>query len=188
MKKFGTDPKVKKTLVRNYEEKAKSCSRNHDEQKANSNAIPKQNIRNGHTQNENELGQPSLCSSEVLANYLTDVTKNLPLPQYIEDNNIDKEQINAKMTKKLNIHFNEKLYKNLVELNVNAEVHKTRKDRKPLRASTKRDLEPNIEDFCQDEKEKDLPPAIPVPPCKFKPIKKVENGQLHKLIASFEKL
>lgn len=98
MKKFGTDPKVKKTLIRNYDEKAKTCSRNHDEQTANSIAVPKQNLQNRHTHNENELGQPTLCSSEVLANYLTDVTKNPPPLQCIEDKNVDKEKINAKVS------------------------------------------------------------------------------------------
>lgn len=94
------------------------------------------------------------------------------------------------MTKKLNFHFNDRIYKNLIELNANVDDLKTKRGKRPVQSagSTKKDVEPNIEDFCQDDKESDIVPVIPVIKTKFKPVKKVENGQLHKLIASFEDL
>lgn len=93
------------------------------------------------------------------------------------------------MTKKLNFHFNDKIYKNLVELNASVENLKSKKDKRPSSlTSVKRELEPNIEDFFEDEKEIDSPPNIPVLKPKFRPIKKVEDGRLHKLVAAFEDL
>lgn len=94
------------------------------------------------------------------------------------------------MTKKLNFHFNDKMYKNLIELNASVEEFKCRKDRRPSSSTkpNKKDVEPNIEDFYEDEKEIDSPPSIPVLKPKFKSIKKTEDGRLHKLVAAFENL
>lgn len=93
------------------------------------------------------------------------------------------------MTKKLNFHFNVRIYRNLIELNASAENSKSRKDRRTSSiTSQKRDLEPNIEDFYEDEVEIDSPPTIPVLKPKFKPIKKVEDNRLHKLVSAFEDL
>ncbi|XP_028167380.1 uncharacterized protein LOC114357792 [Ostrinia furnacalis] len=188
MNRHGFDSKVKKTLNRNCEQKTKppalketsvfdiGCSN-----------LPTADRSSRSSQKENQLNQPSLCSSEALAHYLTDVKKSLPSPTPLED--IDKCQYSSKMTKKLNFHFNDRIYKNLIELNANVEDLKTKRDKRVHSASSsKRDMEPNIEDFYQDEIESDVMPVIPVIKPKFKPVKKVENGQLHRLIASFEDL
>lgn len=92
------------------------------------------------------------------------------------------------MTKKLNFHFNDKIYRNLIELNANIDL-KSKKYKRPSSAvSVKRDVEPNIEDFYEDIKDEDIPPSIPVRKLKFKPVRKVENGELHRLVSSFENL
>lgn len=66
---------------------------------------------------------------------------------------------------------------------------KIKKDRKSSSTtSLKKDLEPNIEDFYEDEKEIDSPPSIPILKPKFRTIKKVDGGRLHKLVAAFEDL
>lgn len=98
--------------------------------------------------------------------------------------------LNLQMTKKLNFHINNKIYKNLIELNASIEDTKIRKDKRSTTSagSTKRDLEPDIEDFCNDEREIDSPPKITIVKPKFKPIREVEDGHLHKLVASFEVL
>lgn len=56
------------------------------------------------------------------------------------------------------------------------------------KAVIKKDLEPNIEDFCQEEKDQDIYPDIPILKRNIKLIKGSENGRLHRLIASFETL
>lgn len=88
------------------------------------------------------------------------------------------------MTKKLNFHFTDKIYKNLIELNANVEEIKSKKERRPI--SIKKDVEPNIEDFYEDTNEIDVAPKIPIVRPKYKPLKNVENGDLHKLIKEFE--
>ncbi|XP_013190058.1 uncharacterized protein LOC106134521 [Amyelois transitella] len=188
MNKCGTDPKVKKSLVRNFEQKVKPARKQvvHDVTMASSsnNGISPKNA-----QVEKELSQPTLCSSEALANYLSDVKKSLPPSE--ENVRVDKGQFSSKITKKLNFHFNDRIYKNLIELNANVEETKSRKSgRRPSSglSHSKRDLEPNIEDFFEDEKEIDSPPNIPVMKPKYKPVKYIENGDLHKLVASFEDL
>ncbi|CAG4994669.1 unnamed protein product [Parnassius apollo] len=192
MKKIGSDPKVKKTLIRNYEKKPSSKVKEavYEVQASSSNVLHKKSPRKERSSNNNNvLSCPSLCSSEVLANYLSDVTKNLSPPPVDEDLDIDKAQLKTKMTIMLNFHFNDRMYKNLVELNANGdETQKRIKDKQSTKFSIKKDLEPNIEDFIIDEKDEDLIPTIPVPSTKFKTVKKVENGKLHKLISSFEKL
>lgn len=93
------------------------------------------------------------------------------------------------MTKKLNFHCNDRIYRNLIELNANVEDIKKRNHKRPTSStSMKKDLEPNIEDFSEEFSEQDSPPSIPVIKPKFKMVKKVENGQLHKLVSSFENL
>lgn len=93
------------------------------------------------------------------------------------------------MTKKLNFQFNDRIYNNLIELNASVDGLKSKKDRRTSSAtSLKKDLEPNIEDFYEDEKEIDTPPTIPILKPKFRTIKKVDDGRLHKLVAAFEDL
>lgn len=94
------------------------------------------------------------------------------------------------MTKKLNFHFNDRIYKNLIELNANFDDSKLRKDKRPLSASnsTKRDMEPNLEDFYEEDIDIDTAPTIPVLKPKFKPIWRVEDGELHRLISTFDDL
>ncbi|XP_047535601.1 uncharacterized protein LOC125069988 [Vanessa atalanta] len=184
MRKSGSDPKVKKTLLRNYEQRILKLPKTiHD-----SDSGPSKLEKPSH-QIEQDLDQPALCSSEALANYLTDVRKSASLPRP-EELNIDQVQISAKITKKLNFHFNDRIYKNLVELNTDIANLKSRRDKKPIKNITpmKKDLEPNIDDFCQDEKENDVCPEIPVIKRKIKPIRRSEDGAIHRLIASLEKL
>ncbi|CAB3230208.1 unnamed protein product [Arctia plantaginis] len=180
--KSSSNSKVKKTLLRNYELKVKPSMRKqvvHDIA-CSSNSTVKSNL----SEKEN-LSQPSLCSSGALANYL-----EVPPQLFSEDLNVDQGQVSAKVTKKLNFHFNDKMYKNLIELNASVEEFKSKKDRRPSSSTTsnKKDVEPNIEDFYEDEKEIDSPPSIPVLKPKFKPIKRTEDGRLHKLVAAFENL
>ncbi|XP_031764682.2 uncharacterized protein LOC113516150 [Galleria mellonella] len=189
MNKLGTDTKVKKSLVRNYEQKVRHSSRNQViyDVACSSKELEKTEQS---SQKENELSQPSLCSSEALANYLSDVKNSLPAPLTIEDINVEKGEIASKLTKKLNFHINDRIYKNLIELNANVSDLKTKKNKRSTSAmnQVKRDLEPNIEDFYQDEEEIDLPPSIPIIKPKFKPVKKIDDGHLHRLMAAFETL
>lgn len=77
----------------------------------------------------------------------------------------------------------------MVELNASFEDLRAKKEKRPTgRAVTKKDLEPNLEDFFEDDLEVDCPPDVPVIRPKFKPLKTVENGQLHTLVTSFESL
>ncbi|CAH0720514.1 unnamed protein product, partial [Brenthis ino] len=189
MKKTGTDPKVKKTLVRNYEKKIRIERKGvHDVD-----AGPSKLNKNPHkplTQRDINLDEPTLCSSEVLASYLSDVRKSVPPPLSPDDLNINKSHINAKITKKLNFHFNDRIYKNLVELNADITNLQDKQDKKNTknRIPLKKDLEPRIEDFCQEEKEPDVCPNVPILKRNITLLKGVEDGRLHRLIASFEKL
>ncbi|XP_049876195.1 uncharacterized protein LOC126373884 [Pectinophora gossypiella] len=188
MNKAKSDPKVKKTLVRNYEQKVKPGGRCEVIRDVESDRI--EDIGSGSSLKKTGLSEPSLCSSAALANYLSDVKKSLPPPLSVDDLNVERGELCSKMTKKLNFHFNDRIYKNLVELNATIEELKTKKDKKSASGAhvIKKDLEPNIEDFCEDEIEPDFPPKIPVIKSKFRPVKTVEDGRLHKLIASFEVL
>lgn len=80
------------------------------------------------------------------------------------------------------------MYKNLIELNAGIEEIKIRKDKRSASSIglAKKDLEPDIEDFCEDEKELDLPLKIPIIKPKFRPTKSIDDGHLHRLVASFE--
>ncbi|CAH2092612.1 unnamed protein product [Euphydryas editha] len=190
MKKAGADPKVKKTLLRNYEQRVRAQSKTVQNCDAGSSKLDKQLTNtNFDYHKDHDLNQPSLCTSEAIANYITDVRKCGP-PLSPEDLNFDQAQINAKITKKLNFHFNDKIYKNLVELNSDIVNTKSKHNKKPAKniAPMKKDLEPNLEDFCQDEKENDICPDFPIFKNNYKPIRKFEDGSLHNLIASFENL
>lgn len=84
MKKAGTDPKVKKTLLRNYElkgRKAEVVSAGSSKEKPCS-----------------ELDRPALCSSETLANYLTDVKKSVAPPLSEEDLKVSKSERSARVS------------------------------------------------------------------------------------------
>ncbi|XP_039756266.1 uncharacterized protein LOC120630962 [Pararge aegeria] len=179
MKKAGTDPKIKKTLLRNYEQKVDKDKKTRTVSAGSSKVKA--------CSNKNELDHPALCSSAALANFISDVKNSAPPPHSLEDLKVSKTELSAKITRKLNFHFNDRIYRNLVELNADIANVKNKKDKK-TKAPLKKDQEPSIEDFCHDEKEDDLPPNIPLTKCKFKPIRSVESGQLHKLLASFEKL
>ncbi|KAM3959659.1 LOW QUALITY PROTEIN: uncharacterized protein ACR2FA_006308 [Aphomia sociella] len=188
MKRGGTDPKVK-SLVRNSEQKINQSSCNQVVYDVACSSRESEKIQRS-SQKENELNEPTLCSSEALANYLTDVKKSLPTPLSTENSNIDKGELTSKLTKKLNFHFNDRIYKNLIELNANVSDMKSKRDRRPTSSTSivRRDLEPTIEDFYQDEEEIDVAPSVPVVKPKFKPVKQIDDGQLHELVASFEVL
>lgn len=95
MKKAASDTKVKKTLLRNYELKVKpstrkqvvACSSNSTSQKSSSSS-----------QKENELSQPTLCSSGAIASYIADVKKLPPPPLSSEDLNVDRGQLCSKVS------------------------------------------------------------------------------------------
>ncbi|KAG7312473.1 hypothetical protein JYU34_001983 [Plutella xylostella] len=188
MKKSSTDVKVKKTLVRHCEQKIREPLQPRVvrdlEIKPNSSGT----IQSSVAQKENELSEPTLCSSVALANYLNDVKRSLPRPLSAEDHYIDKAKATAKMTKKLNFQFNDRIYNNLIELNANIEESRTKKDKRSSRTSVKRDIEPNIEDFFEHKIEKDSAPEVILIKPMFKPLRKVEEGSLHALVASFEDL
>lgn len=74
MRKSSFDTRVKKTLVRHSEQNAPSKSKVvHDFEIRDrcEGSLPS-------TQKVIDLGQPTICSSEVFANYLNDVKKCLP--------------------------------------------------------------------------------------------------------------
>ncbi|CAG9564868.1 unnamed protein product [Danaus chrysippus] len=184
MKKAANDPKVKKSLLRNYEKRISKESKAVLDVDSDSSNVLKANG----SQKENKLDQPTLCTSEVLASYLVGAHSAIP-PLTTNDTNINKTAINAKVTKKLNFHFNDRIYKNLVEINTDVANLKCKKDMKTKSTtSLKKDLEPSIDDFCSNEKEDDEFPDVPDIKPKFKAIRKMEDGRLHQLIASFEKL
>ncbi|XP_038222415.1 uncharacterized protein LOC119840002 [Zerene cesonia] len=184
MKKAGADPKVKKTFVRHSEQNV----RNNHKVVHDVAGSSKSSAVNFIKPTDQELDKPTLCSSEVLANYLTDAKHAIPRAHKLDDLNIDKAQISTKVTKKLNFHFNDRIYKNLVELNADIASSKNKKGKKVRTNLVKKDLEPNIEDFCQEEKEEDECPHIPVIKPKVKPVKRIESSSLHKLVSSFEVL
>ncbi|KAJ8712100.1 hypothetical protein PYW07_004942 [Mythimna separata] len=187
MSKSASDSKIKKTLLRNYEIKVKPSTRRTVEHDFASSSNSKKSTRL--SQKENELNEPSLCSSGVIASYISDLKKLSPPPLSSEDLNVDRGQLCAKMTKKLNFQFNDRIYNNLIELNASVENQKSKKDRRSSSTTVlKKDLEPNIEDFFEEEKEIDSPPSIPILKPKFRTIKKVDDGRLHKLVAAFEDL
>ncbi|XP_059057767.1 uncharacterized protein LOC131851299 [Achroia grisella] len=186
MNKKGADPKVKKTLIRNYEQKVRKTSPNPVIYDVACTSKQTEKSRQ-FSQKDKELSQPTLCSSEALASYLSDVKKSLP-PPAVEDLNIEKGELTSKVTKKLNFHINDRIYRNLIALNANVDELKTTKNRRPTSGmkQLKRDLEPKIEDFYQDEEETDIAPNVPTIKPKFKPVKKSYDGDLHQLVASFE--
>lgn len=96
MKKAASDSKVKKTLVRNYEVKVKPSAQKQVIHDVDCSASTTQKSHS--SEKENALSQPSLCSSRMLANYLTDVKKSYPPPLSSEDLNIDKGQVSAKVS------------------------------------------------------------------------------------------
>ncbi|KAJ2945405.1 hypothetical protein O0L34_g211 [Tuta absoluta] len=186
MNKANSDSKVKKTFVRNCEQKVKSSGRSHVVREVEGSAF---GFESGSTLKGSALSEPTICSSAALANYLSDVKNSGPPPVTIEDLNVDKGELCAKMTKKLNFHVTDRIYKNLIELNSTIEEEfKAKKDKRRAKSvgPTRKDLEPDIEDFCEDEVEPDSPPKIPVVKPKSRPIKVVENGDLHRITARFE--
>ncbi|XP_047521844.1 uncharacterized protein LOC125060807 [Pieris napi] len=183
MRKASADSKVKKTLVRHAEQKVNISK--HKVIRDPGAGSSKSSIHNIVT--TQELAHPTLCSSEVLANYLSEVKKSAPPRLLHEEFQVDKAALSAKVTRKLNFHFNDRIYNNLVELNADAADLK-KKDRQTKITTIKKDLEPNIDDFCHNEKAKDVIPIIPIIKPKLKPLKCVDTGKLHKLVAMFEVL
>lgn len=96
MNKHGIDTKVKKTLVRNCEHRTRLPVRKQtavlDMGCSN---ITTTDRSSRSSQKENQLSQPSLCSSEALAHYLSDVKKSLSSPVPLED--VDKCQLDSKV-------------------------------------------------------------------------------------------
>ncbi|KAI5636565.1 hypothetical protein NE865_10681 [Phthorimaea operculella] len=188
MNKANSDSKVKKTFVRNCEQRVKSSGRSNVVREVESSAF---GLESRSSLKASSLNEPTICSSAALANYLSEVKNSGPPPVTIDDLNVDKGELCAKMTKKLNFHVTDRIYKNLIELNSTIEEEfKAKKDKRRPRSvgPTRKDLEPDIEDFCEDEVEPDSPPKIPVVKPKLRPIKVIETGDLHKLVASFEVL
>ncbi|KAL4705185.1 hypothetical protein ACJJTC_018431 [Scirpophaga incertulas] len=179
MIKHGNDAKVKKILVRNNELKF-----NKNKETVIPDMGSASNISGQPTINRYELNQPSLCSSEALANYLSEIKLTLPPP--VTCGELSSGDLCTKITKKLNFNFDDKIYKNLIELNASNAQVKKKKDKKVASNSTKRDMEPNMEDFFQIDTDKDITPTIPAIKPKFKAIRKIDSEHLHKLFGSFE--
>lgn len=87
MKKAGTDPKVKKTLLRNYELKVPSGRKAEVVSAGSSKEKPC-----------SELDRPALCSSETLANYLSDVKKSVAPPLSEENLKVSKSERSARVS------------------------------------------------------------------------------------------
>ena len=103
MKKAVADPKVKKTLLRNYESRIRTELKGvHDVDAGPSKTSKK--ISSKHFIQKDSLDEPKLCSSEALANYLCDVRKTVPPSLSPEDLNIDRAQISAKVRSLLPFH------------------------------------------------------------------------------------
>ncbi|XP_050664723.1 uncharacterized protein LOC126965264 [Leptidea sinapis] len=179
-----TDPSIKKTFVRTSQQRILG----HNSKVIYDVEVHAKTQTSQPTATKEELNTPKLCSSEALATYLTDAKKSLPQILLSEVSKVDKIQLSNKVTKKLNFHFDDRIYKNLVQLNADVANVKNKKEPRSKVAAVKKDLEPNIEDFYHDEKEEDLCPKIPVIKPKFRPIRKFESGELHELTRSFELL
>lgn len=94
MRKAGYDPKVKKTLLRNYEQKVRIQSKTVNCDAGPSKSDKQQTKYDYHK--DSDLDRPSLCTSEAIANYITDVRKCGPTHSP-EDSNINQAEINAKV-------------------------------------------------------------------------------------------
>lgn len=94
MRKAGADPKVKKTLLRNYEQKVRIQSKTVNCDAGPSKSDKQQTKYDYHK--DSDLDRPSLCTSEAIANYITDVRKCGPTLSP-EDLNINQAEINAKV-------------------------------------------------------------------------------------------
>lgn len=99
MRRSGADPKVKKTIVRDCEKKIKPGANKYVARDFGSTSRGKTAKKLGSSAKENELDHPTLCSSEILAQYLTDVKISSPPSLTIEDLNEDKERISTKVRK-----------------------------------------------------------------------------------------
>lgn len=94
----GTDPKVKKTYVRNCEKKITSKTRKEVIRDVDQKSTdPGEEDSSKITQKVNILSEPTLCSSVTLANYLADVKKSLPSLQSIDDLNVDTGELCSKV-------------------------------------------------------------------------------------------
>lgn len=96
MIKSGADPKVKKTLVRNVNQKVKPTALKrvvHDVGNGSSTSVGD----TAQIQAPNELSQPTLCSSELLANYLSGVKNSLPPPLSEKDLIASKTELCSKV-------------------------------------------------------------------------------------------
>lgn len=96
MHKAASDSKIKKTLVRNCEVKVRPSTRRqvvHDVA-----SLPSQSHKSSRSQKENELSQPTLCSSESINNYIAELKKLSPPPLSSEDLNVDKGEICTKVS------------------------------------------------------------------------------------------
>lgn len=93
MNKTGIDPKVKKTLNRHCEQKFKSS----DKHVVRDVGCSSENVmKSSGSSKETQLAEPTLCSSEGLARYLSDI-KNSAVHLPKEDINIDKGQLCTKV-------------------------------------------------------------------------------------------
>lgn len=98
MYKSSLDPKVKKTLVRNCEKKLKTAAKKPVVYDTGSTSRARTNKTSDILVKENKLDMPTLCSSETLAQYLSDARISSPPPLTIDDLNIVKGRINTKVS------------------------------------------------------------------------------------------
>lgn len=95
MKRASADPKVKKTLVRHSEQNVNKTNQVRQVVRdpsagSSKSAVLKLNSRQ-------EFAHPTLCSSEVLANYLSEAKSSVPPRTLIDEINIDKIALSAKV-------------------------------------------------------------------------------------------
>lgn len=98
MNKTRTNPKVKKTLVRNCEQKVKTATRKQAVYDAGTSKDP--DIICTNNEKENKLTEPTMCSSEMFTNYLCNI-KKLEVPHSADDLNVAKGQSSAKVKGKI---------------------------------------------------------------------------------------
>lgn len=89
---------VKKTLVRNCEQKVKP------NKKQVVRDVECSNLKTAASQKEIELDEPTLCSSEALAQYLSDVRVSEPPPLTVEDLNVEKINLGAKVSTEKSVY------------------------------------------------------------------------------------
>lgn len=94
------------------------------------------------------------------------------------------------ISKQLNFHFNEKIYKDLVALNISdSDISSRVRKKTPVPSyisKMTKDIEPNLDDFYEDKPKLDEP-ILPAPAkVKYNPIIKYNGKDIYERISSWE--